>query len=59
MNVQLAGNAFYFGELYQKPTIGDRNREIAPEDIKLANRLMYGTAIISIIIVCLLRLLMI
>ena len=59
LNVQLAGDAFYFGKLYQKPTIGDHNRKIAPEDIKLANKLMYGTAIIGIIIVCLLRLLMI
>lgn len=57
LNIQLAGNAYYFGQLYQKPTIGDNNREITPEDIKLANRLMYGTSIIGIIVVCLLRLL--
>lgn len=55
LNVQLAGDAYYFGQLYQKPTIGDYNRDITPEDIKLANKLMYGTAIIGIIAVCLLR----
>jgi adenosylcobinamide-phosphate synthase len=59
LNIQLAGDASYFGQLYRKPTIGDHNREIVPEDIKLANKLMYGTAIIGLIAVCLLRLLMI
>ena len=59
LNIQLAGDAFYFGKLYRKPTIGDRNREIKPEDIKHASKLMYGTAIIALIVVCLLRLLMI
>lgn len=45
LNVQLAGNAIYFGEVYNKPTIGDAIREIEPEDIKNAIRLMYVTSI--------------
>ena len=43
LGVQLAGNAYYFGKLYEKPTIGDKRREVEPEDIKRANRLLYAT----------------
>lgn len=42
LDVQLAGNAYYFGKLYEKPTIGDPIRPVEPEDIKRANRLMYA-----------------
>lgn len=49
LNVQLAGNAYYFGKLYEKPTIGDANRPIAYKDIKRANQLLYMTAIVAII----------
>ncbi len=45
LDVQLAGNAYYFGKLYEKPTIGDPIRPVEPEDIRRANRLMYATAI--------------
>ena len=47
LNVQLAGNAWYFGKLYEKPTIGDPVRPIEPEDIRRANQLLYGTAILG------------
>ena len=50
LNVQLAGDAYYFGKLTKKPTIGDKNREIEPEDIIRANKLMYGAVIISLIV---------
>ena len=43
LNVQLAGNAWYFGVLHEKPTIGDDLRPVEAEDIRRANRLMYGT----------------
>lgn len=45
LDVQLAGDAWYFGTLYKKPFIGDPVAPIECEDIKRANRLMYGTAI--------------
>lgn len=45
LEIQLAGNATYFGELYEKPTIGDTIREIEIEDIKHAVKLMYVTAV--------------
>lgn len=40
LNVQLAGDAWYFGKLHKKDTIGDANREIEVEDIKRAHKLM-------------------
>ncbi|WP_099467976.1 adenosylcobinamide-phosphate synthase CbiB [Konateibacter massiliensis] len=51
LNIMLAGNAYYFGKLYEKKTIGDDNREIEPEDIKKVNKLMYTTALLGLIIV--------
>lgn len=45
LGVQLAGNAFYFGKLYEKPTIGDPDRTVEYEDIPRANRILYGTAV--------------
>ena len=41
LGVQLAGPAYYFGEYYAKPTIGDALRPIEPEDILCANQMMY------------------
>ena len=41
LGVQLAGPAYYFGEYYAKPTIGDVLRPIEPEDILRANQMMY------------------
>ena len=55
LDVALAGNAYYFGKLYEKPTIGDAIREIETEDIRYANRLMYATAILGVIICVLFR----
>lgn len=46
LNIQLAGDAYYFGKLTKKPNIGDKNREIESKDIVRANKLMYGTATI-------------
>ena len=40
LEVQLAGNAYYFGKLYEKPTIGDGIRPVEVEDIRRSNRLL-------------------
>ena len=48
LDVRLAGDAYYFGELHRKPYIGDDIREIENEDIRRANRLMYCTAVITL-----------
>ena len=49
LNIQLAGDAYYFGKLYKKKYIGDSNRSITYQDICLANRLLYATAIIGLV----------
>ena len=41
LDIQLAGNAYYFGKLYEKPTLGDSVKEPEAEDIKRVNKLMY------------------
>lgn len=48
--VQLAGNAYYFGKLYEKPAIGDPIRPVCAEDIPKACRLMYLTAGLMLIL---------
>ena len=42
--------AWYFGELYHKPTIGDALRPIEPEDIPRANRLMYVASVLTLVV---------
>lgn len=44
LGVQLAGPAWYFGVLQEKPTIGDNKRRITEGDIVRVNRLMMGGA---------------
>ena len=48
LGVQLAGPAYYFGEYYAKPTIGDPLRPIEPEDIHRANRMMYAESVLAL-----------
>ena len=46
LGIRLAGDACYFGKVVKKPFIGDAHRAVCTEDIRLANRLLYGTAIL-------------
>ncbi len=48
MDVRLAGDAWYHGVLHKKPYIGDDLRPIAQEDIPLACRLLYATAMLAL-----------
>ena len=48
LGVQLAGPACYFGEYYDKPTIGDPLRPIEPQDIVRANRMMYAESLLAL-----------
>lgn len=50
LNIQLAGNAYYFGKLYEKKTIGDFIRKIQVEDIILTNKLLYISSLVSLIV---------
>ena len=44
LGVQLAGPAWYFGELYDKPTIGDALRPVETDDILQAIRMMIAAS---------------
>lgn len=50
LNVQLAGDAWYFGKLHKKQTIGDAVRPVEAEDIVRANRLMYAAAVLAMLL---------
>ena len=50
LNIQLAGDAFYFGKLYKKKTIGAANRAVSAEDIVKATNLMYVASLLSLIV---------
>ncbi|MEG1956503.1 MAG: adenosylcobinamide-phosphate synthase CbiB [Lachnospiraceae bacterium] len=55
LGIQLAGDAYYFGQLYKKETIGDNVHMVVSEDIKRVNQLMYRTAWISIFILSIMK----
>lgn len=55
LRIQLAGDAWYFGKRYEKPTIGDAIRPVEIQDIPRANRLLYATAILSLTIFGMIR----
>ena len=50
LEVELAGDAYYFGKLHKKKTIGNSLRPIEIEDIDRANKLLYTTSILSVIL---------
>ena len=58
LGLRLAGDAYYHGVLHKKPYIGDPFREIEYEDIPRACRLLYGTAIVSLVLFCGIKLLL-
>lgn len=55
LKIQLAGDAWYFGHKKEKPVIGDPVRPVDAEDIRLANRLLYGSAVLALLAVCAVR----
>lgn len=55
LDIRLAGDAYYFGELHKKEFIGDDIRTPESEDIRRANRLMYCTSVIVLVISAALR----
>ncbi|MGN1003982.1 MAG: adenosylcobinamide-phosphate synthase CbiB [Oscillospiraceae bacterium] len=50
LGLRLAGNAWYHGVLHEKPYIGDERRPICHEDIPLAGRLLYMTALLALLL---------
>lgn len=55
LGVQLAGDAWYFGKKYEKPSIGDDVRPVEREDIARSCRLMYDTVYLTAAVVLMLR----
>ena len=55
LDIQLAGDAYYFGVLHHKPTIGDPLRPVEAEDIPRAGRLMNAAAVLILTAVVLIR----
>lgn len=56
LGVQLAGPAWYFGEKYEKPTIGDDLRPIRVGDIDEANRMFLYASFVAAAVFILVRL---
>ena len=50
MGLRLAGDAWYHGQLHKKPYIGDEVRPICHEDIPRSGKLLYVTALLSLIL---------
>ncbi|MCI8477510.1 MAG: cobalamin biosynthesis protein CobD [Oscillospiraceae bacterium] len=50
LGVQLAGPVSYFGQVCQKPTIGDPLRPVEPEDILRANQMLYGAGVLALML---------
>lgn len=50
LGLRLAGDAWYHGVLHKKDFIGDAAREISPEDIPRACRLMYAAAALALFV---------
>lgn len=48
LQIQLAGNASYFGKILEKPYIGDAIRPIEPDDIRKSCDLMYAASLLSL-----------
>lgn len=56
LNIQLAGNASYFGKVQEKPFIGDPTRPVEAQDIGKACRIMYGASLLTLAAFALARL---
>jgi len=58
LDIELAGDAVYFGKVHKKEKIGDPVREIEPDDIKKANEIMNVTEITAIAVMSSVRILL-
>ncbi len=50
LQVQLAGDTWYFGKKHEKDTIGDPIRNIEPKDILRSEKLMIGTEVLTFLL---------
>lgn len=59
LGLRLAGDAWYHGVLHKKKYIGDELREIEHQDIPRACRLLYVTAVLALLLCCVVKMLII
>ena len=52
LQLRLAGPNWYFGQLVEKPYIGDDQRPIEPLDILRSGRILYATAFFALLLFC-------
>ena len=52
LQLRLAGPNYYFGQLVDKPYIGDDQRPIEPLDILRSGRILYATAFFALLVFC-------
>ena len=50
LGILLAGDAYYFGKLVKKPTIGDNLRPVEAADIARVNRMMIAASLIALVL---------
>lgn len=55
LGVILGGGAYYFGSWVDKPTIGDDNRPIEPQDITRTDKMMLMSSLLAVITAILIR----
>lgn len=53
LHIQLGGTHDYFGKPIEKPTIGDDDRPVERADIGRANRLLYVTSVLMVLVIAL------
>ena len=49
LGLQLGGTHVYFGEVVEKPHIGDKIREITADDIMVSNKILYMTSFVALV----------
>lgn len=56
LGIRLGGANYYFGKLVEKPTIGDDIERVDLSKVNLTNRILYGVAILGVLMSMMLRL---
>lgn len=59
LGIQLGGPAYYFGELVDKPYLGDDLRDAEPDDIRLTNKMVSKATYLLLVFGLLIRLLIV
>ncbi|MBQ3380030.1 MAG: cobalamin biosynthesis protein CobD [Clostridia bacterium] len=59
LGIRLGGGAWYHGTFHEKPYIGDDTRDIENEDIARACRLLYLTSVITLMVFCTIKIIII